>query len=299
MNEIMLITVYCFVDEFINMMKQEPVGKEAMKFWEGKRGPKKKLLLAEVMALNIMRFHLKITDLKAFHRLLQNNYRSHFPNLPNYENFLKATNKSGAFLLLFLQYLLFINKRNNRKKVFFLDATALSVCDNHYIYNHRVAKDFASRGKTTKGWFYGFKLNGTCDEEGNVLNLCFTTGSVHDSRATENITEGLEGIFVGDAGYLLKKETFQSLYKKHRHIIAAAKKNMKRVMTSEQKNLFRKRSIIETTWGVLKERFQLVYHLARSMAGLFRHYLYSLAAFLLSPFLKKPEQRCFMPLCLS
>jgi hypothetical protein len=32
----------------------------------------------------------------------------------------------------------------------------------------------------------------------------------------------------------LKSETFQALYKKHRHILAAARKNMKRVMTQEQ-----------------------------------------------------------------
>jgi hypothetical protein len=173
------------------------------------------------------------------------------------------------------------------------------VSDNHYIYNHRVAKGFASRGKTTKGWFYGFKLHGTCDEDGNLLNLCFTTGSVHDSQLAENITGGLEGMFVADAGYILKGSTFQSLYEKHRHILAAARKNMKRVMTREQKQLFRKRSIIETVWGVLKERFELVYHLARGMTGLFRHYLYSLAAFILKPILYNPPLPCLMSALLS
>jgi hypothetical protein len=77
-----------------------------------------------------------------------------------------------------------------------MDATALSVCDNHYIYKHRVTKGFSSRGKTTKGWFFGFKLHGTCDECGTLLNLVFTTGSVHDSQAAPDITEGLEGFAV-------------------------------------------------------------------------------------------------------
>jgi hypothetical protein len=68
--------------------------------------------------------------------------------------------------------------------------------------------------------------------------------------------------------------------------MGAARKNMKRVMGGEQKLLFRGRSRIETAWGVLKERFQLVFRLARGMAGLFRHYFYSIASFLLGPFME-------------
>jgi hypothetical protein len=63
--------------------------------------------------------------------------------------------------------------------------------------------------------------------------------------------------------------------------MSAPRKNMKKVMTSGQRDLLRRRSIIETTWGVMKERFELVYHLARSMEGLFRHYFYSISSFLM------------------
>jgi flagellar biosynthesis/type III secretory pathway chaperone len=38
---------------------------------------------------------------------------------------------------------------------------------------------------------------------------------------------------------------------------------MKRVMNGEQKQLFSDRSRTETILGVLKKRFQLVYHMAR------------------------------------
>ena len=52
-------------------------------------------------------------------------------------------------------------------------------------------------------------------------------------------------------------------------------------MTSQQRDQFRIRSRIETVWGIMKERFQLVYNLSRSSFGLFRHYFYSIAAFML------------------
>jgi hypothetical protein len=76
----------------------------------------------------------------------------------------------------------------------------------------------------------------------------------------------------------LKEEVFRGLYERHRHIMSATGKNMKRAMRGEQKQLLRDRSRIERVWDVLKERFQLAYHLARGMTGLFRHYFYSIAS---------------------
>jgi len=54
------------------------------------------------------------------------------------------------------------------------------------------------------------------------------------------------------------------------------RKNMKRLMTKKQDYIFKAGSIIETTWGLLKERILLVYDLASSIHGLFRHYFYSI-----------------------
>jgi hypothetical protein len=78
-------------------------------------------------------------------------------------------------------------------------------------------------------------------------------GSVHDNKETADLTEGLEGLFVGDAGYLLRQKEFRKLFEEHKRILSAARKNMKHLMTREQGVLFRKRSIIETVWDVLKE----------------------------------------------
>jgi hypothetical protein len=75
--------------------------------------------------------------------------------------------------------------------------------------------------------------------------------------------------------------------------MGAARKNMKRVMSGEQKLLFRGRSRIETARGVLKERFQPVLRMGRGMAGLFRHYFYSIASFLLRPFMEFPPPHSF------
>ena len=284
MNETLLITLYCVIDDFINALKDTTEGRKMLDSWKPKRGPQRRLSLSEVLTLNILRVHFHIVDLKAFVRLVEYAYKAYFPGFPNYENFLKATNRSFPFTVLLLQYLLMLNRRMNRNGLFFFDSTALSVCTNWNISTHLVTKGFAARGKTTKG-FYGFKLHGTSDADGNLMNLRFTDGSVHDSQQAEPLTDGLTGLFVGDAGYLLKKEVFVCLFEKHKRILAAARKNMKRLMTEQDAHLLRKRSIIETVWDVLKERYGLVFHLARNIIGLFRHYCYSLLAYMIRPLL--------------
>jgi hypothetical protein len=35
----------------------------------------------------------------------------------------------------------------------------LAVCDNRRISRHKAFKGVAARGKTSMGWFYGFKLH--------------------------------------------------------------------------------------------------------------------------------------------
>lgn len=295
MNETMLTTLYCIIDDFINVLMNTADGQKMMKLWKPKRGPQRQLSLSEVVTLNILRFHYHIGDLKAFVRLAECTYKSYFPRLPNYENFLKATNRSFPFTVLFLRYLLELNRQMNRGGVYFLDSTALSVCANWNINTHKVTKDYASRGKTSKGWFYGFKLHGACDALGNLVGLRFTTGSEHDSRQAEPLTDGLTGLFVGDAGYLLKQEVFIRLFEKHKRILAASRKNMKRLMSEHDGNLLRKRSIIETVWDVLKERYGLEFHLARNITGLLRHYCYSLLSSMLRPFLHFGASKLLAP----
>ena len=86
-----------------------------------------------------------------------------------------------------------------------------------------------------------------------------------------------------DAGYLLRGEVLERLRERHCHVLSAARRNMKRVMTDGQKRLLKKLSVIETAWGVLEERFGLVFHLARTVTGLFRHYCYCLKSRMLKP----------------
>ncbi|MDO5767226.1 MAG: hypothetical protein Q4P83_06420 [Spirochaetales bacterium] len=53
------------------------------------------------------------------------------------------------------------------------------------------------------------------------------------------------------------------------------------MLTHEQSQLLLNRNRIENVWSVMKLNYNLVYHRARSVAGMFRHFFYSISAFLL------------------
>ena len=51
-----------------------------------------------------------------------------------------------------------VSHLGTRTGVYYIDSTALPVCDTHRINRHKVFAGLAQRGKTSMGWFFGFKL---------------------------------------------------------------------------------------------------------------------------------------------
>ncbi|WP_339041942.1 transposase [Candidatus Lariskella endosymbiont of Hedychridium roseum] len=54
---------------------------------------------------------------------------------------------------------------------YYIDSTKLEVCHNMRIRRHKVFKDIAKRGKTSTGWFFGFKLHIIMNDCGEIINI--------------------------------------------------------------------------------------------------------------------------------
>ena len=74
-----LTILYTFVDDFFQALFHSSLGEKLRHYWENKRGPKKKLSLSEVVTLNLLRFSMRVQDLKTFHRIAGTHYRRYFP----------------------------------------------------------------------------------------------------------------------------------------------------------------------------------------------------------------------------
>lgn len=141
MTENDLIELYCIIDNFYQRFIMTTAGKKNLELYYGKRGPSRRMTVPEIMTLNIARILDRIADLKTFHKNAAVNYIEYFPNLTNYENFMKATNKATGFILAFLQYQLYLNRRKCKDDTFYLDSTPVTVCENRYIASHKVTSE--------------------------------------------------------------------------------------------------------------------------------------------------------------
>ncbi len=64
----------------------------------------------------------------------------------------------------------------------FVDATKIKVCHNIRIPKHKVFEGIAARGKSSMGWFYGFKLHLIINYKGEILATKLTAGNVDDRK---------------------------------------------------------------------------------------------------------------------
>ena len=79
----------------------------------------------------------------------------------------------------------------------FIDSTTVAVCHNRRIHSHRVFKGEAARGKSSVGWFYGFKLHLVVNDQGELLACCLTAGNVDDRKPVPHLVKGLVGKLFG------------------------------------------------------------------------------------------------------
>ena len=99
--------IYNLTSMFFKSLKGNLMYEFLISKFNGKRGPQRKLSLEQIVALNIYRFHFKTGDLKNYHKMIKELMSDKVPNLPNYENFMKATNKSTVFILHLKQLQMF------------------------------------------------------------------------------------------------------------------------------------------------------------------------------------------------
>ncbi len=118
-------------------------------------------------------------------------------------------------------------------------------------------KDFAARGKTTMGWFYGFKLHLIVNEQGELLAVHVTPGNIDDRKPLSDMSKSLFGKLFGDKGYI-SQPLFKTLFKRGLELVTSLHKRMKgQLMLLSDRLMLRKRFIIETITDQLKNISQI------------------------------------------
>jgi hypothetical protein len=220
----MLTEIFYHSDNFCKEYKKYLQNIGISRDKKGKREPKDKLSLSEIMTIVIYFQHSKFRTFKDYYFFLKSYHNNAFRNLVSYNRLVELQKKILVPLMLFFS----MNCSKNATKISFIDSTSLKVCHNKRIYSNKVFKNVASRGKTSVGWFYGFKLHLVINEYGEIVGFHITPGNVADNnlKIVSKLTKNICGKLFGDKGYLSEK-LFKTLYKKGISLITKIRKNMK------------------------------------------------------------------------
>ncbi|WP_204150051.1 IS982 family transposase, partial [Leptolyngbya sp. CCY15150] len=146
----------------------------------------------------------------------------------------------------------------------FLDSTSIAVCHVKRAKAHKTFKHLAGWGKSSVGWYFGFKLHLIINERGELLAATLTPGNTDDRKPVPEMTQGLVGKLFGDRGYI-SQALFETLFDRGLELITKRRKNMKNsLMPLLDKVLLRKRLIIETVNEQLKHLCQIEHSRHRS-----------------------------------
>jgi transposase len=273
-----LITIFCDIDDFCKVF--EPVyHRHLLHLGQHHRTRQTTLALSEILTL-LVYFHWShyrtfkhyYTEYVAVH------LRPYFPHLVSYHRFVELLPRALVPLCGYLS-----TRKGRCTGIAFIDSTPLVVCDNHRITTHKVFEGVAARGKTSMGWFYGFKLHLIVNDEGELLAFHVTPGNVDDRRPVEQLATGLGGQLFGDRGYI-SQALHDLLLAQGLALVTKIRKNMKnRLVRLWDKLLLRKRSLIETINDQLKNISQIEHTRHRSITGFMVNLVAGLVAYSYRP----------------
>jgi hypothetical protein len=278
-----LLELFCHVDDFCRTFIPEW---RQLQLASGtiRRCRARSLSLSEIMTILIW-FHCSgYRNFKTYYREhVHGHLRAEFPTLVSYSRFVEFIPSAVLPLLAYLRTCL-----GTCTGISFLDATALAVCDTHRIAQHKVFAGLAQRGKTSTGWFFGFKLHVLFNDRGELLNFALSPGNIDDRRPVPTLVKHLFGKIFADKGYVSQPLFQQLLETFSLQLITKLKAKMKnRLLPLADKLLLRKRAIIETILDQLKNISQIEHTRHRSPNNFVVNLLCGLIAYCHQP--KKPS----------
>lgn len=270
--------LFCLLDDFCKIF-DESLEKSLIPH-QNQRPQKSALSLSEIMTIVILFHQSGFRFFKYFYcHMVIPFWKSAFPKLLSYNRFVEIMPRCLQALSCFFHQI-----KGTDTGISIIDSTKLVVCHNLRIKRHRVFKDLANRGKSSTGWFYGFKLHLVINNLGEVINLKVTSANVHDVAVLEELTSKFKGILLGDKGYLSKTKK-EALIARGLKLLTPSRRNMKQKEshTLFEKQLLSRRGLIETVNDQLKNLHQIDHSRHRSVNNFMVNIMSAVVAYCLNP----------------
>ena len=274
--------IFCLVDEFCK--EHDHIVDKSLLGNPSKRPSI--MSKSEVITLTIL---FQLSGFRTFKHFyifyVQKHMKDDFPLTVSYNRFTELVGQNLMAMSLFLKTCCL----GESTGISFIDSTPVRVCKPKRIRSNKVFKGIATTGKSTMGWFHGFKLHIVINDKGEILNFTITQANVDDRTPLKkkSFLDKIYGKLYADKGYI-GKDLMQLLFADGLHLITHIKNNMKNsLMTMSDKILLRKRSIIETVNDELKNICQIEHSRHRSFTNFLSNIVAGLIAYSFLP--KKPS----------
>jgi hypothetical protein len=237
-----LTELYVFVDDCLQ-------SQHTLAAWRHSPNDQPAFSDAEVLTLALLSGCLGVASLKQTYRLVAANWRSAFPQLCSYAQWLARLHALSALLGTLLRAP--TNVPSQSPAFYLIDSKPIPVC---YPLRHRrvrlLREDGAWFGKTSKGWFFGFQLHVLRHIDGRIVNLVLTPGNWDDREALLPLVQGVAGgITLGDLGYQGRQRAEECAAEADMFVFTRAEAPAQQVLLTQV------REAIETTFSQLWYRF--------------------------------------------
>ena len=243
-----ILDLFCSVDEFWQRFAPQ-WERELLAAGQRRRRRATRLHPSEIMTIAILFQQSGYRTFKAFYtQYVQAHLRAEFPHQVSYQRFIELLPRVLVPLTVYLH-----TQLGACTGISFIDSTALAVCHPARIGQHHVFAVDARRGKTSVGWFYGFKRHLVVNDRGELLAFCLSPGNLDDRQPVPRLVRRLFGKLFGDKGYISQRLAEQLFVRQGVQLITKLRKNMRNIlMALADKLLLRKRALIETIVDQLK-----------------------------------------------
>jgi IS5 family transposase len=240
-----MIAVYVFVDDYLQAHPDETQ-------WRHSNYHSPAFTDAEVITIGLLQGCLGVASLKKAYQFVADNLRDAFPRLPNYQQWLARLHSLTGVLGRLLREA-GCRASLDDAHCYLLDAMPVRVCKA--IRHGRVRllrEDGAYFGKTSAGWFFGFKLHVLVHHSGVILGAVLTPWNWPDQDVALALAWTVQGgIALADLSYQ-SAELAETLVEEADLVLltpASVPKN-----TRERALISSLRERIETTFSGLWER---------------------------------------------
>ncbi len=244
-----LIEIFCSCDDFCIALK-EMQRKQLPESSANKLTRHPELTESEMMSIVIF-YHL--SGFKCFEyyyrQLLLGPLHTYFPKAVSYERFVALMPRCIPLLCLYV----WLWRCGRQTGLYYADSKKLPVCDNRRIHQNKVFDGWAERGKSSTGWFHGFKLFLVINQFGEIMRCRLTQANKADNNYDWllKFLEGLKGKLFADKGFISSK-AFETLFHDGLKLITGIRSNMKnKLVHLEEKLLHKKRGVIESVNDIL------------------------------------------------